>query len=232
LATNEVGDSEWSQIWKFTTAPVPAPLPDVPELDSPSDNAVDISIEPVLSWESSDNTATYRVQVSIYDDFSSTTYDQNGITSTSTTVSGLSNGTTYFWRVRATNPAGFSAWSEVKQFSTLQAPPPPLNPPLLGSPGNNSLDVSINSELSWNSSQGAISYGVQVSEYEDFAIMAFEQTGVTGTSTTVEGLSSSKFYYWRVIATNSFGNSDWSDVWAFTTALPEPVPAETPQLIS
>ena len=45
-------------------------------------------------------------------------YDQSSLTSTSQQVNGLSEGTTYYWRVNATNSAGTSGWSDTWHFTT------------------------------------------------------------------------------------------------------------------
>jgi len=92
-------------------------LPVSPALSSPSNNATGISTNPTLLWSSSSAATSYHVQLSTLSDFSSTLVDQSGLASTSYQASGLLNGT-YYWRVRARNAAGPSAWSAVWQFST------------------------------------------------------------------------------------------------------------------
>lgn len=87
--------------------------------------------------------------------------------------------------------------------------------PVLASPANGSTGVSTSVTLTWNASAGADSYTLQGST--DLSTVTFQQSGITGTSFTVDGLSENTTYYWRVNATNVYGTSEWSDVWSFTT---------------
>lgn len=103
-------------------------------------------------------------------------------------------------------------------FSLLGAPPPPGPPaPTLSSPANGARNVSRSPTLVWNASTGATSYRVQVSTDPSFATTVYDQSGITGTSTTVTGLGSRVLYYWHVNATNADGTSNFSDTWSFRT---------------
>jgi hypothetical protein len=90
--------------------------------------------------------------------------------------------------------------------------------PTLASPANQDTGVSQNPTLSWTSSTGATSYGLQVSTSSGFGTTIVNQTGIQTTSYGASGLSPSTTYYWRVNATNSAGTSSWSTVRSFTTA--------------
>jgi subtilisin family serine protease len=117
-ATNDGGTSAWSTILSFTTAAASS-VPAVPALSSPSNNANRVSIPATLSWKTAANATSYTVQVSTSSKFSSFAYNVSGITATSTSVSSLSQGKTYYWRVSASNSAGAtSAWSSVRSFRT------------------------------------------------------------------------------------------------------------------
>ena len=100
------------------------PPPAAPALSSPADGAVDVALAPTLAWIAwiaSAGATNYRLQVSTGSAFSSTIFDQSGISATSAGVTGLSAGTQYFWRVSATNAGGSSAFSAPFGFTT--APP-------------------------------------------------------------------------------------------------------------
>lgn len=101
-------------------------------------------------------------------------------------------------------------------------PPPPPAAPILGSPTDGATGVSVSPTLSWNASSGATSYSLQVSTDSAFGTLVVNQSGITGTSAAISGLAASTLYYWRVLATNSGGDSPWSTVWSFTTVAGSP----------
>jgi uncharacterized protein (TIGR02145 family) len=95
--------------------------------------------------------------------------------------------------------------------------PPILQAPTLLAPANLSIDQSVSPTLSWNTSNGAISYGLQVSTSKSFGGYVYNDSGLTVTSQHVTGLYNSTAYYWRVNAKSSYYISGWSTVWSFTT---------------
>ena len=113
-------------------------------------------------------------------------------------------------------------------YSIVGTPPPPGPPtaPALSSPANGATGVALPPTLSWGASAGAASYQVQVSTTSAFTTTAYDQAALTATSASVPALANSTVYYWRVKATNTYGTSDWSVVWSFTTgaAAPPTVP--------
>ena len=112
-------------------------------------------------------------------------------------------------------------------YSIFTTGPPPSTPsvPTLISPVNGATGVSTNPTLSWNATNSADSYGVQVSTDAGFGTIVYNQTGIASTSISLTGLAGNTIYYWRVNATNINGTSPWSGVWSFTTmAGPPAVP--------
>ena len=89
-----------------------------PALLFPQNGETGVSLNPTLNWGASEGASSYRLQVSTDFQFSVLILDES-ITSTSFTVSDLSNNTTYYWRVSATNDKGTSQWSKVLKFTTL-----------------------------------------------------------------------------------------------------------------
>jgi hypothetical protein len=93
----------------------------------------------------------------------------------------------------------------------------PPDIPVLSSPLNGNTGLSVSLTLRWDESSGATSYTVQVSTSSSFTTLKVDTSGITNTYFTVGGLNYGTKYYWRVKANNSFGESDYSTIWSFTT---------------
>jgi hypothetical protein len=163
--------------------------------------------------------------VSTSSSFSTTVFNQTGLTALSSTVSGLANTTAYYWKAAAVNPANPNgiAWSSVWSFTTASPTQAP-SAPSLTSPTNGASNQSISSlGLSWSTSAGAISYEVEVSTSNAFSSTVFDQAGATLTSATVttSALTNNVTYYWRASASN-IGGTSWSSAWSFTTIVAMP----------
>jgi hypothetical protein len=157
-----------------------------PILKTPTNNAVDVSIPVTLEWEAVGAAIGYTLQVSTDSLFATFIFNQSGLTGTSQEISGLNYLTKYYWRVNVTNNHGTSEWSTTFQFVTLGTSP---SAPLLLTPENNSIDVSIIPTLTWNMSSGAISYTLQVSTNIMFTSFVYNQSELTNASQQLSGLS-------------------------------------------
>ncbi len=104
------GVSGWSPSWSFTTIALPT-------LNFPPDSQ-NVTLPPVLRWNSELDANTYKLEISTSMSFSTTVFGLGGLTETSDTVIGLNYGYTYFWRVGARTPTGISGWSNVWSFVT------------------------------------------------------------------------------------------------------------------
>jgi hypothetical protein len=103
--------------WVLLIDWIPA-TPSAPALVSPADGATGISVSPTISWGAVGGATSYHLQVSPNSQFSSLIVDQNGLTTTSQAVSGLSLGTHYYWHVAASNGAGAGSYSSTWGFTT------------------------------------------------------------------------------------------------------------------
>jgi uncharacterized protein (TIGR02145 family) len=92
--------------------------------------------------------------------------------------------------------------------------------PVLSSPINDATEVAIPITLSWNASNGAKSYGLQISADSLFTTVAYDTNRITTTNKDISILNNTSKYYWRVNATNEYGTSGWSIIWNFTTMEP------------
>ncbi len=163
--------------------------------------------------------------------YGSTTQSTNaGAGSSSVTVSAslnsLISGTTYHYRLVATNAGGTTNGNDVT-FITLAPPAPPS----LTSPANGSTNLPLSDTLSWSASQNATRYQVEVSTSTSFSSMIINDSTVTSTSRITGALSGNTTYYWRVQASNTAGASGWSSAWSFTTLTPHTAPS-VPSLTS
>ncbi|GAB1370191.1 hypothetical protein MASR1M45_02500 [Candidatus Kapaibacterium sp.] len=217
-AKNNTEIGAWSSTWNFRT--VSEPL-GTPSLTTPTNNATGVATSPSFQWSSVNNATKYDLQVATSSSFTSPIINQINHTSTTYNGSGLSNGTLYYWRVRAKNDEQTGDWSSTNSFTTASAPP---SSPSLINPNNNSTNIATNTALSWQSVSGATSYIVQVSTANTFVTTVINQSGITSTNYNTSGLSRSTDFYWRVKAVNDGGESNWSQVWKFTTVAAESVP--------
>lgn len=197
--------------------PPPATPPAAPTLLSPSNGATGRPVtSSSVSWSASTGTVTYTVELSTSTSFTEPLL-RNSVTTTSTSFSGLSALTTYYWRVGATNAAG-TTWSSTWSFTTA------LAVPTLASPANSATGVSLTPQLSWNTT-GAASYDVQVATNSKFVTssLVIDQTtpssSVKGTFLNVTTpLRSGTTYFWRVRSRSANGTlSSYSSSRRFTT---------------
>ena len=155
-------------------------------------------------WGTSSGATGYRLDVSANSGFSSfvTGYNNRDMgTATSGTLSGLTAGTTYYYRVRAynaTSPSGNSA-SE----SAALVPPAPVTT----SAGDLTQDSFT---ANWNAASGATGYRLDVATDITFStyVSGFQNLDVgNNLSQSVTGLSPYTLYYYRVRAYNASGTS-------------------------
>src|SRR5690606_16347494 len=102
-------------------AETPPPPQGSPALATPANLSTNVPLSPTLSWQPVAGAASYEVQVSAGADFSEPVFGQSGISGTSVEVPALGLGTSYHWRIRASNAAGNGDWSQTWQFTTASA---------------------------------------------------------------------------------------------------------------
>lgn len=113
-AVNEGGASPNSNIVSATTLIAP---PVAPILVSPPDVAINQPAEIELRWKISERAVTYRLQVSTSASFDAVVFNDSTLTVTLQRITGLSNGTKYYWRVSAKNIGGTSPYSSIWNFT-------------------------------------------------------------------------------------------------------------------
>jgi photosystem II stability/assembly factor-like uncharacterized protein len=94
-----------------------------------------------------------------------------------------------------------------------------VNPPekvILSLPANNAIEIDTNVTLLWQSLGAKVGYILQISEYADFSVNAWDLKGIVANSKSFS-LKPLTYYYWRVQGENIGGAGPWSDVWQFRT---------------
>jgi hypothetical protein len=131
---------------------------------------------------------------------------------TTTTVTGLTNGTAYTFTVTATNTAGTSTPSAASAPATPTAPPPP--PPVITAPDAPTAVTATpgdtTADLSWTAPTndgGSPITGYTVTPNDGTADLTPTPVVAGQTTTTVTGLTNGTAYTFTVTATNTAGTS-------------------------
>ncbi len=210
-AKNNAGSSSFTDRWSFTVIIAP---PAIPTLNYPANSATHVPVAFNLEWNPSSGAVNYILQVSQDSMFTSYLVNDSTIIDTSYALSGLSLDTKYFWRVKGMNAGGTSAFSDEWSFKTVGVPP---SIPALVSPIDGADLQPSTLTLRWNEAAGFEHYHVQVASDSGCTVIVFEDSTLSTHQTTVTGLDNDTQYYWRVRASNEYGESDWSSIWSFTT---------------
>ena len=165
-----------------------------------------------LTWTAAIGAASYNVKRSTTSGAETTITNVTGVNYTDTQVV---NGTTYYYKVSATNAYGESPNSV--EVSAMPQPQPPPTPTGLGATAGNAQVA-----LTWTASAGATSYNVKRSTTSGAETTITNVTGVNYTDTNVVNNTT---YYYKVSATNSYGESANS---VEVSATPQPPPPPTP----
>ena len=207
LARNAEDDSPWSLPGSGQTGALGAP--DVPTSLSVTRGNRQV----MLSWVQPSGGA--EVTHYEYEQDVSGRWISTGSTDTTTTVTGLTNGQSYTFRVRAANSAGASAASAASA-SVIPATVPGA-PTSLGVTGGDQQVV-----LSWTAPASNGGDTITGYEYEQSGSGAWISTGGTDTTYTVFNLTNGQPYRFRVRALNSVGAGAESAPSANVTPATEP----------
>ncbi len=115
-AVNKTGTSRWSGAGYFTTN---IEVPGIPELINPEDEEMRTSTVN-FGWNKTPRTAHYSLQVTETATFEDLVIDSTHIVGVSLKAENLEEATTYYWRVRGENRAGYGSWSDTLSFTMEQ----------------------------------------------------------------------------------------------------------------
>lgn len=150
-----------------------------------------------LSWTASTGAVSYNVYRGVSAGGEAASAVRTGVTGTSVTDSGLTNGTTYYYQVTAVNSGGEGSRSGEASATPLAPPPAPQNVVTRAGPGSASLI--------WTASPTATSYSVKRGTSSSGPFTLISGGSVTGTSVTDTGLMNGTTYYYVVSASNVMG---------------------------
>ena len=123
------------------------------------------------------------------------------------------NGVTYWWKVSAAHPLGWSNWSETRHFINGPSAGPAV--PSLSSPGNGATQAGTQVSFQWNPAARAIKYRFQLALNDGFAagdMVVDTEVSYPYIGSTISGLPDNGWNFsWRVGANNSSGWSGWSE---------------------
>ena len=233
-AVNSAGTGPWSAAGQAT------PLGTVPDRVSRVFVAAGDG-QLLLSWGvPEDNGAAiseYDVQLSSSSSFpdDATTVDARVTSGTAYTRTGLSNGTTYYCRVRAVNSRGDGPWSPTATGAPVAPPAPAQEAP--DAPTGLSGETIKPQQIRWtwqipaDGTSRITGFRFQwrnLTAGESWSTSARRQDVTVGT-VLQSGLVAGNNYQGRVLAINSVGAGPWSSaVTATAGAAPDPAPVEVP----
>lgn len=212
-AENANGQSVSSNTISLTTL---GPLPTIP-LAKPA-TAITASGF-TANWDAAIGATNYRIDISTSNIFASIlpAYNDLAVAGTFLNVTGLTSGTTYYYRVRAENISGESDNSG--NISALTLPVPPV---INAATGISATGFTAN----WTAATGATKYRLDVSTVNTFATFTGTYNNLDiGNVTTipVTGLLEGVTYYYRLRAENATGQSINSAVQTISTVAGAPV---------
>ena len=212
-AYNGGGNSAFSNVITVTTLPTPPAAPTSLAASTISNSQID------LSWmDNSTDESNFVIERSI-DNFFTTqaTINASAVSGTGTrnfSNTGLAGGTLYYYRVKAINAGGSSAYTLIVSIATL--PDPPAAPSGLMATAVSSDQIN----LAWNDVATETGYEVEMKQGLAGTYSMVATTGVNQITANITGLDGNTLYYFRVRAVNATGNSGYSNE-ANATTFPE-----------
>lgn len=168
-----------------------------------------------LAWSPVTNASSYTIQQSATDNSfpADSTFVSTSSTSNAITITSLTPGKTYFYRVAPNSSTSQGNWSNIVTIATTR----------IAIPGSSSAYQNASNpwsqiDYSWAGVSFASSYTVDYSACSTFCSGVTTISGVTTTSTSITGLADGTQLYLRVKAVATDDSSDYSTTATATTA--------------
>ncbi|MFA5808811.1 MAG: DUF2341 domain-containing protein [Thermoleophilia bacterium] len=206
-----------------TPGPGPATPPDAPSGLYPIDGTEWLLTDVTVTWFGTGALATgYTVEWGTDPAFASGVTAVSSIVVQSYNIESIPKDVIIYWRVKASNTYGDSAWSDIASFSTnygelsKQAPATPA----AVYPAADATGVSSDTVFMWEYEGVALatSYTVEWSIDPDMAAGLNTIAGLADPAYQVNDLPLETAVYWHAKALNAYGESEWSATSSFTTS--------------
>ncbi|WP_194976267.1 malectin domain-containing carbohydrate-binding protein, partial [Aquiflexum lacus] len=231
LASNAEGDSEWSEVWSFTTNNIfsvesftlinPENTLDILGLEQSTVLFLDELGSQSLNFRANTNpTVVGSVFLSLSGPINLSRFD-NGGAYTLLFNEGINldigNYTLTATPYSESGGGGISGTPLTINFTVAVSSVNLPDIPSLTSPADGAVNQETEVDLIWTSISNAENYSIQLATDIDFANIIAEDPALTISTFTTPVLAATTTYFWRVLASNADGNSEWSEVWSFTT---------------
>jgi hypothetical protein len=178
----------------------------------PSDGQTGVDTSITFRWSKLNAAEEFFFQISTDPTFASVS-TSDSTTDTLATITGLSKGTRYYWRVLVKTAVGSGIWSDIWQFITTS--PLPNMPELVAAtpdPGYQGGFI-----FNWRKTPYAAQYFLQTSTDTTFASV-YNSVTTPDTSRVLRGFQLGQTYYWRVQGSNYLGSGPWSNPGSFVVS--------------
>jgi hypothetical protein len=206
-----------SDIWSFTTEPVP--------LIAPRDEAIDVPLRPTLSFVANPNATSTDVVVSTNMNLSQPERMVVSVPQGQSQLvwpTDLDYETVYYWAIIPIIDDTPIPSSLIWSFTTLDEPPPQPDVPdavTKISPTDGSEDVIRDVVFKWQPVNDITELWIRISQSEDMVQGLFVNSLNPNTTSfkRQDLLLPETTYYWTVVAENEEGLGPDGDIWSFTT---------------
>ncbi len=196
---------------------------------APANGAILTSLRPVFDWPDTPGAASYNIQVSKNNTFSSLVVNKTVTPSTYTPTANLPTEIQLYWRVRAKIGSAYGAWSAPLSFIITTSP----TVTKLLAPANNALTTNYTPWFDWTNSAipawtAFDHYEIQIATNSTFSSIVVDGVTAAGditasSYTPASNLPPNTKFFWRVRSFNTSGQySAWSAVRTLRTALLPP----------
>jgi hypothetical protein len=186
-------------------------------LTLPSNNSTFSSNRVNFEWNAIDSVDNYSIQIG-YENLNTLIFDT--VITDATFSATFESEQVYAWRVKGFYNSNSTDWSEIRTFSII------LASPILRTPQNQEINVGIIPVFEWEKVSSADFYQLQISNDSTFNSvlldLKYDANYLESNSFTLPSqLKQNTSYYWRMksISETDFFNSDWSEMFSFTTGV-------------